>query len=286
MRVTPVKKLAAGRRGSFARCWRLPLSGQTLQQAEALWKARQYQEANKVFRDLVAKNPDNPDYRVRWGRMYLEHAQAADIQTAGDLFNEALAIKKDCAGALLGLALIAAENYGGNAATLAQKALEADPKLLEAQELLARLALEDNNNAKAAEEAHKALDLDKNSDCRARPFWPPWTGWRTRRKALGSARRQGLSRRPPTSSCSTAATRRPSSFTARRSRSIRISYSARSQLGINLMRLGQNEEAYKQLKHCWDNGFQDSATKNTLTLMDSYKNFVTFTNCPHHAEDG
>ena len=38
-----------------------------------------------------------------------------------------------------------------------------DPKLVEAQELLARLALEDNNNAKATEEAKKALAIDPNS---------------------------------------------------------------------------------------------------------------------------
>jgi len=42
------------------------------------------------------------------------------------------------------------------------------------------------------------------------------------------------------------------------------------------MRLGRDEEAFEQFKTCWDNGFQDSATKNSLTLMDSEKNFVTF----------
>ncbi len=51
--------------------------------------------------------------------------------------------------------------------------------------------------------------------------------------------------------------------------------SARSQLGVNLMRLGRDDEAYRQLKTCWDNGFKNSATKNSLTLMDSEKNFVT-----------
>src|SRR6185295_410911 len=42
---------------------------------------------------------------------------------------------------------------------LAREALEADPQLLEAQELLARLALEDNNPPKAIEEANKALKI-------------------------------------------------------------------------------------------------------------------------------
>ena len=47
-------------------------------------------------------------------------------------------------------------------------------------------------------------------------------------------------------------------------------------LGINLMRLGAEEEARGQLEMCYDNGYREHATVNTLRLMDSYKNFVTF----------
>ena len=53
-------------------------------------------------------------------------------------------------------------------------------------------------------------------------------------------------------------------------------WSARSQLGINLMRLGQEDEPRKQLEMCYDNGFRNEATVNSLRLLDSYKNFVTF----------
>ena len=84
------------------------LPAQTLEQAEAFRKARRFQEANDVFRALVAQHPDNPDYKVRWGRLYLDHSQPAD---AAGLFNEALELKKDDAGALLGLALVAAEDF-------------------------------------------------------------------------------------------------------------------------------------------------------------------------------
>ena len=90
----------------------------------------------------------------------LDHGQPDD---AAELFNEALELKKDCAGAYLGLALVADDEFGASAAELAQTALKFDPKLVEAQELLARLALEDNDNPKAAEEAKKALTLDANS---------------------------------------------------------------------------------------------------------------------------
>ncbi len=53
--------------------------------------------------------------------------------------------------------------------------------------------------------------------------------------------------------------------------------SARSQLGINLMRLGQEDEAGQQLETCYNNGYRDGATVNSLRLLDSYKkDFVTF----------
>ena len=53
-------------------------------------------------------------------------------------------------------------------------------------------------------------------------------------------------------------------------------WSARSQLGINLMRMGQEDEPRKQLEMCYDNGYRNEETVNSLRLLDSYKNFVTF----------
>lgn len=248
------------------------ISAQTLDQAESLWKARRYSEANEVFKQLVAQHPQNADYKVRWGRLYLDHWQP-DI--AADLFNEALEIKKDHAGALIGLALVAAEDFESRAADLAHKALEADPKLLEAQELLARLALEDNNPSKATDEAKRAIEMDPNSvqgkavlatiDLLADKkdsSWDPHTarGYEIIGHFFVLNRRynEGIG------------------YLRKAVELDPALYSARSQLGINLMRQGQEAEAYKQLETCFNNGFQDKPTKNSLVLMDSYKNFVTF----------
>ena len=52
-------------------------------------------------------------------------------------------------------------------------------------------------------------------------------------------------------------------------------WTARSELGINLMRLGQTDEAMEQLADCFHHGLVNSATKNTLKLLDKYVNFVT-----------
>jgi cellulose synthase operon protein C len=53
-------------------------------------------------------------------------------------------------------------------------------------------------------------------------------------------------------------------------------WSARSELGINLMRLGQEDEPRRELELCYDHGYRDAATVNSLRLLDSYQNFVTF----------
>jgi tetratricopeptide (TPR) repeat protein len=248
------------------------LPAQTLQQAEALWKSGRYQDANTEFRNLVAKYPTNADYRIRWGRLFIEYSQPAN---AADLFNEALQLKKDYPPALLGLALAYAEDFDTRAAGLAKKALEGDPKLVEAQELLARIALEDNDNPKAIGEARKALAIDGNAnqakailatidwlnDKKDSP-WDPHTakGYETaghffvinRRYEEGiQYYRKALELDPQL-------------------------YPARSQLGVNLMRLGQDDEAFKQLEKCFNDGFKDTVTSNSLQLMDSYKNFVTY----------
>jgi tetratricopeptide (TPR) repeat protein len=261
------------RLGAAALLFALALPGQTLDQAEQKWKARDYFGANDVFKALVAKYPENPDYRVRWGRLMLDHGQPED---AADLFNEALEIKKDCAGAFMGLALVADENFGSSALELAQNALKFDPKLVEAQELLARLALEDNDNAKAASEAKKALALDAASvqgkavlasmDLLADKKDSPWDphdarGYETLGRFFVLNRRydEGIEYY-----------RKAIALDPRL-------LSARSQLGINLMRMGQEEEAFNQLETCANNGFKDKPTVNSLNLLEALKKFETIT---------
>ena len=248
------------------------LSAQTLDQAESLWKQHRYQEANDAFRALVDAHPRNAQYRVRWGQLFFARFQPSD---ASKLFEEALAIDPKQADALLGLALIAADAYEAKATELAQKALECDPHLLAAQELLARLSLEDNDPERAAREAHKALQMSPAS-AQAKAIlatidwlndqpgdqWDPHTGpgYETAARIFVLNRRyqEGIQL------FHKAVAAQPDLW------------SAHSQLGINLMRLGDEQEARTELELAYNNGYKDAATVNTLRLMDSYKNFVTY----------
>jgi tetratricopeptide (TPR) repeat protein len=255
------------------------LNAQTLERAESLWKLHEYDAANSAFRDLVKAHSKNPDYKVRWGRLFLERFNSAE---AGKLFEEALEIKKDHAGALLGLALVAAEGFEAKAVEFAQQALDADPKLTEARVLLARLALEDNDPKRAAEEADKALAIAPDAlDAMAVHASIDWieektgTTWIDRIIALnphyGEAYALGAH--------FLILNRRYEEGIRFYRKAIEIEpdlWSAHSQLGINLMRLGFEEEAKAQLEDSYEHHFRDAATVNTLTLLDSYKNFITY----------
>jgi len=254
-------------------------SAQTLENAEVLWKAHRYVEAGKVFEALVKRFDKNPDYKVRYGRLLLERFNPQD---ADGLFDEALGIKPDHAGALLGKALVAAENFEGKAAALAKAAIDADPTLVEAQELLARLALEDNNPPKAIEESEKALKIspkalgamailsavDLLDDKKDSP-------WLNRILAIDPKHGEAYE----TLGNFFVLNRRYEEGIAFYRKAIELEperWSTHSQLGINLMRLGREGEARQELELAFNNGWKDKPTSNTLNLMESYKNFVFF----------
>ena len=247
---------------------------QTIQQAETLRRQHRFQDSNNVFQALEKKSPNDPEVKARWGMLFYDTHRQED--EAAKLFSEALELKENYPLALYGLALLAADTYEHKAGDLAKKALEADPKFVPAQELLARLALEDNNNSRATEEAKKALALDpKAVEARAilatidlladkkESEWDPKTaeGYETighfftlnRRYEEGIAYLRKAVELDPLLS------------------------TARADLGVNLMRLGREKEAYEQLKTCFDNGFLSHAVKNSLMLMDKYKDFETIT---------
>ncbi|HSW48524.1 MAG TPA: tetratricopeptide repeat protein, partial [Bryobacteraceae bacterium] len=267
----------SGRLQQSADCYRsLAASTDSYVRAEANWAARRYQDANDSFRQAVGLQPKNPNYRVRWGRLFLDREQNQD---AADLFREALELKGDHAGALMGMALAASQGFESSAAELARKALEADPKLVEARVLLATMALEDNNPAQAVEEADKALAIDRDS-----------------LEALSvkatvdllddkpeSAHLAGILKLNPAYGEVYAMAGRFFVLNRRYEEGIELYrkglelnprlYKARAGLGLNLMRLGHDEEARKHLVECYEAGETYPAVSNPLRLLDSYKNF-------------
>jgi tetratricopeptide (TPR) repeat protein len=245
--------------------------------AEGYWGLGEYSTANQEFRAAVAQADGNAQYRVRWGRMLHERFNDQDAQT---LFKEALAADPKNAPAYLGLALVSADGFDEGAVEYARKALQIDPNLASAHELLGRLALEDSEPDQAAAEADAALKIDPealdamavHASIELLADRSP-DAWLARITAVNPSYGQGYA----LVAHHLILSGRYEDGVAYYRKAVAADpqlWSARAELGVNLMRLGQDAEARKELEKCYANGYRDEATVNSLRLLDSYKNFV------------
>jgi tetratricopeptide (TPR) repeat protein len=242
--------------------------------AEGNWGLEHYEDANAEFRAAVARADQNALYRVRWGRLLHERFNNTE---AAHLFEEALQRDAKNAGAYVGLALVSADGFDSKAREYATKALQIDPKLVEAHELLAGLALEDSDEAEAIKEADAALGISTDAlDAMAihaavelLSDHSPDT-WLQKMQQVNATYGDGFA----LIASHLVMNRRYEDGVAYYRKAIALDprlWSARSQLGINLMRLGQEEEPRQQLQQCYNNGYRDAATVNSLRLLDSLK---------------
>src|SRR5580704_6326343 len=271
-----------GRRTESLACYQsLTLTADPYLRAEGDWGLELYQDAGNQFRTAVAQADKNARYRVRWGRLLQERFNDKD---AADLFTEALQRDPKNADAYLGLALVSADGFDSKALEYVSKAIALDPKLVEAHELLASLALEDSDPAQATREASAALEIasdaldamairaavellaDRSPDewiqkfLQVNPTYGKGYALIAFHLVLNRRYDEGVAY-----------------YRKAIDRDPRL-WSARSQLGINLMRLGQEDEPRQQLEMCFNNGYRDAATANSLKLLDSYRNFTVVKN--------
>ena len=272
-----------GKKAEATGCFQtLTRSSHAYLRAEGFWGLQQYDDANAAFRDAVAnsgglKASEQAHERVRWGMLLHERFNNKE---ADELFLEALKLDASSAEAYLGTAMVSAEGFDSKAEEYAAKALTLDPKMVEAHEFMANLALESQKTAIAVAEADQALALsgealealavhaavdvlaDKRPDI-----------WFNKIAAVNP----GYGEAYALVGYHLVLNRRYQEGVAFYRKAIAMSpelWAARSQLGINLMRLGQEEEPLQQLELAYNHGQRDAATVNSLRLLDTYKNFV------------
>jgi len=269
-----------GQRAEAHKCFEvLTLASDSYLRAEGYWGLEKYDEANNQFRIAVAESPGNAMIRVRWGRLFHERFNNTD---ADKLFQEALGKDPKNAQAYYGRALVSADGFDSKAMEYAAKAAEIDPKLFEAHELMANLLLEDSETPQAFHQADEALKISGEAldamaihaaiEVLADRSADPWL---EKILSINPTYGEGYA----LIAHHLVFNRRYEDGIAYYRKAIELDprlWSARSQLGINLMRLGQEDEPRKQLEMCYDNGFRNEETVNSLRLLDSYKNFVTF----------
>ena len=246
--------------------------------AEGFWGLEQWSRANEQFRLATQPADSKALYKVRWGLLLHERFNNAD---AADLFHEALQKDPSNAEAYIGLARVSADSFNGQATAYLRKAMDLDPARADAHELMAQLALEKDDRETAAAEADKALSLqadaldamatraaiellsDRSSDA-----------WFDRISAINPHYGEGYAlvahqiemhyRYEDAVTYYRKAIESDPRF-----------WSAHSALGIELMRLGKEDEPRHELELSYNNEYRDAATVNSLRLLDSYKKFET-----------
>lgn len=281
--LTPANCWSLRKHGAAARaqdCFdAMSRSNNAYDRAEGFWGLEDWDQANAQFR-LAANSPDSPALdKVRWGMLLQERFNDSDAE---GLFREALAKDPSNAEAYVGLAIVSSDGFDGHASDYAAKAVELDPKLAEAHELMADLDLANDDRDQAVAEADKAIALEDDA---------------LDAMAIHAAV-ELLADRPPDSWFAKIVAINPGygEAYARVAHQLELHYryedagtyyrkaieadphlwSAHSALGIELMRLGKEDEPHQELELAYNNGYRDAATVNSLRLLDSYKNFDTF----------
>ncbi len=246
--------------------------------AEGLWGLEQYKEALQSFDAALAQPGEKPFYRVRLGLLF--HERFNDTEAVAS-FQQALKDDPNNAQAYLGLALVSSEGFDAHSKDYVAKAITLDPRLPEAYELAANLALEDAKPDQAIAEADQAIALspdaldafaihaavallkDQSPDpwfakiAAINPHYGEGYALVARFLVLNYRYQDGV-----------AYYRKAIAADPRL-------WSAHEQLGINLMRLGEEKEPFAELELAFSNGQTDAATSNSLKLLDSYKRFET-----------
>src|ERR1700741_3540543 len=111
----------------------LTRSSEAYARAEGFWGLEEWEQANEQFRLATQAANSKAFDKVRWGMLL--HERFNDAEAAG-VFCETLNSEPSNAEAYVGLAAVSAENFSGKASAYAMKAIELDPKLVVAHELL------------------------------------------------------------------------------------------------------------------------------------------------------
>jgi tetratricopeptide (TPR) repeat protein len=247
--------------------------------AEGFWGLEEWEQAKQQF-ELALKQPKIPAiWRVRYGMLFHERFNNPD---AAKLYEEALQMDPSNAEAYVGLAILSADGFDDKAEDYLKKAIELDPKLPDAHEWMADLALANDDPDQAVAEADKAIALESDAlDAMAIHAAveliadrPP-DAWFAKIQAINPGYGQAYANVAHQLELHY---RYEDAVTYYR-KAIEVEprlWSAHSALGIDLMRLGKEEEPSRELELSYNNDYRDTATVNSLKLLDSYKNYDTF----------
>ena len=243
--------------------------------ASALGRAR---DANGIFRS-ASQGGSNPALDTAWGLLFLEKWNRAEAVKS---FRQALAADPEWAPAHAGLARALSEDDPPAAAASATRALEIDPHLADAELLLAELDLDNTRWDAARERIARVLAYNpQHLDALALDAAIAYV--RGGRAAFDAEAKKALAINPAFGEVYRAA----ASLAAQNYRfdeavslareAVKLDPSharAHAELGMHLMRTGEEAAARESLERAFKIDPYDVVTYNLLALLDSLDKFV------------
>jgi tetratricopeptide (TPR) repeat protein len=246
--------------------------------AIALQNMEHFHEANNLFKQATRQDPNDLDTWNAWGNLLLEKYNPA---VAATVFADALKINPNHPESLLGMALSRYEGQGEQEEEILRKALEVNPNLEGARAALAEVAIESDTFDKAGTEIENLLRINSRS-LRAFSLKATLSYAKGQQNELQDQIQQVLHINPLygeiyeklANYCVTQRLYKESVEFFRKAIEINPRlWTAYSGLGINLLRLGDEQAAKETLDKAYKYDPFNVWTYNTLRLIDSYKNF-------------
>ena len=268
-------------------------SEEIAQAAYGSWQLDQFQDANQVFISAGKTKPTTVSMFVDWGHLYLTKYNAAEAES---IFKDGIAVGQPPSGyyrwgvdaAYVGLAQALDSQFKPGVDEALEKALELNPDNLDVRVYKAFLALKQSRWQEAGDWLGEGLDIN--------PLYLPLLEMQCAShflqeqvSAFEKIRQQILAINPNNGDLferlgNVAASQRRfdqaiAFFRQALERNPRQD-SARASLGINLLRMGQEEEGTQVLEVAYARDPFNIWTVNTLRLLDSFDRFVQF-ETPH-----
>ncbi len=234
--------------------------------------------ANSLFKAASASG-SNPALDTAWGMLFLEKF---NYREAAKSFQQALAADPEWAPAHAGLAETVAEDDPPAAAAAAERALEIDPHLADAELLLAQLDL-DNTRWDAARERIARVLAENPSNLDARALAAAITYVRGTRAEFDAEVKTTLAINPSFGEIYRAAAQlaahnyRFDEAVALAREAVALSPDsarAHAELGMHLMRTGEEAAARQSLERAFKLDAFNQVTYNLLGLLDTLDKFV------------
>ena len=240
-----------------------------------------YRQANALLRNAAAAAPDDPAIETLWGDLFGEKYDQAE---ASQSYIAALEIDEEWAPALLGMARALADTNPPAASASASRAIEIDPDYLDAHLFLAQRSFEDRDHEAGRASLERALAINDRS-LEARSLLAAVAYVEDRLDDFEAEVRRMLEFNPTygevyrVAGNLTARNYRFEEAAALVRRGLAIDPAntrAYAELGMHLLRTGDEAGARQALERSFGEDPYDVITFNLLEMLDTLDGFETF----------